>query len=54
MIALAAQWFSHDRAENAVSDVAQDSGDDDSFDTYNDMLAALAQHDREADRKKLS
>lgn len=52
MIALAGQWFAHDRAENAVSDFAQDTGADDSFDTYNDMLAQLAERDREATRKK--
>ena len=39
-------------AENAVSDFAQDTGADDSFDTYNDMLAQLAERDREATRKK--
>lgn len=50
MVALAAQWFSHDRAENAVSDIAQDSGTDDSFDAYNDMLAQLANRDRDGAR----
>jgi len=52
MIALAAQWFVHDRAENAVSDVAQDSGADDSFDAYNDMLAQLAERDRGLPRRR--
>ena len=53
MIALAAQWFTHDRAENAVSDVAQDTGVDDSFDSYNDMLAALAERDRQSGHRVL-
>lgn len=46
IIALAAQWFSQDKADSSLSDTAQDAGLDDSFDAYNDMLAELAKRDR--------
>ena len=46
---LAAQWFRQDSKDAAEIDAADDSGDDDSFDAYNDMLAELARRDRQAD-----
>lgn len=49
--ALAAQWFRSDSKEAADSDAAEESGDDDSFDAYNDMLAELARRDRQAERE---
>lgn len=53
---LAAQWFRSDTREAATLDERADSGEDDSFDAYNDMLAELsrrdAQHDREAKLKR--
>lgn len=51
VIALAAQWFTADSAEGRAIDHAQDSGEDDSFDAYNEMLAQLAERDRRAARK---
>jgi len=50
--ALAAQWFRQDTKDAAVSDAAEDSGSDDSFDAYNDMLAELARRDRQAEREE--
>ena len=50
MLALAAQWFRSDAREAEQIDTATDSGDDDSFDAYNDMLAELARRDA-ADRR---
>ncbi len=52
MIALAAQWFAHDKEENVRLDRAVAAGEDDSLDAYNDMLAELAQRDREAAQRK--
>ena len=49
--ALAAQWFRADSSEAAEFDAAEDAGDDDSHDAYNDMLAELARRDRQADRE---
>jgi len=48
MVALAAQWFAHDKAENRRFDTAADTGADQSLDAYNDMLAELARRDRDA------
>ena len=52
MIALAAQWFAHDKDENRRLDAAEDTGADHSLDAYNDMLAELAHRDREATRRR--
>lgn len=52
MISLAAQWFAHDKAENRRFDTAADSGNDDPLDAYNEMLAALADRDRAANRRR--
>lgn len=49
--ALAAQWFRSDDREAKVIDAAVDSGADDSFDAYNDMLAQLAARDEQAARE---
>lgn len=57
MIALAAQWFRQDSTDAARIDQGHDSGEDTSFDAYNDMLAELARRDaatqREATVKRL-
>ncbi len=45
MVALSAQWFMQDRREAAAADRGMDSGEDDSLDAYNDMLAELAARD---------
>ena len=50
MLALAAQWFRADSREAEQIDAATDSGEDDSFDAYNEMLAELARRDA-ADRR---
>ncbi len=50
IIALAAQWFRSDSKEAAVIDAQTDSGEDDSFDAYNDMLAELARRDEDQAR----
>ncbi len=49
--ALAAQWFRSDSKEAAGIDDAVDTGVDDSFDAYNDMLAELAQRDEQRARE---
>lgn len=49
--ALAAQWFRSDSREAATIDDAVDSGSDDSFDAYNDMLAELAKRDEQRARE---
>lgn len=49
--ALAAQWFRSDDREAKSIDEAVDSGEDDSFDAYNDMLAELARRDAQAARE---
>ncbi|MEA5153662.1 cytochrome c oxidase assembly protein [Raineyella sp.] len=56
ILALSIQWFQADSREAKRLDRAQDTGLDDSFDAYNDMLAELAQRDRERrmDERKLS
>lgn len=46
---LAAQWFRQDSKDAAEIDAADDSGEDDSYDAYNDMLAELARRDRGAE-----
>lgn len=48
---LAAQWFRQDSKDAAASDSADESGADDSFDAYNDMLAELARRDRQTERE---
>lgn len=48
--ALAAQWFRSDDKEAQGIDAAVDSGADDSFDAYNDMLAELARRDEQMKR----
>lgn len=48
VIALAAQWFRSDSREAAVADLLADTGaDGDELGAYNDMLAQLAERDRE-------
>ncbi|NLE17197.1 MAG: cytochrome c oxidase assembly protein, partial [Propioniciclava sp.] len=49
--ALAAQWFRQDDKEAHEIDEAVDSGADDSFDAYNDMLAELARRDEKRARE---
>ena len=49
--ALAAQWFRSDSREASTIDDAVDSGHDDSFDAYNDMLAELAKRDEQRARE---
>ncbi len=49
--ALAAQWFRSDDKEAKTLDDAVDTGTDDSFDAYNDMLAELARRDERAARE---
>ncbi len=50
--ALAAQWFRSGRQVRPTSiDEAVDSGADDSFDAYNDMLAELAKRDEQRARE---
>ena len=49
--ALAAQWFRSDSKEASTIDLAVDSGEDDSFDAYNDMLAELARRDEQRARE---
>ncbi|MBK8461805.1 MAG: cytochrome c oxidase assembly protein [Nigerium sp.] len=51
IIALAAQWFRSDSKDAAIIDAQTDSGEDDSFDAYNDMLAELARRDRDRARE---
>lgn len=46
IIALAAQWFGQDKKDATELDRRDDSGEDDSYDAYNDMLAELARRDR--------
>ena len=53
MIALAAQWFGQDKIDAAAIDARADHSDEDPFDAYNDMLAALADHDRRTERQRL-
>ena len=52
VVALAWQWFRHDRSESQTFDLAQESGEDDSLDAYNDMLHALAQRDAAEARRR--
>ncbi len=48
VIVLAAQWFRSDSREAAVSDLLADTGaDGDELGAYNDMLAQLAERDRQ-------
>lgn len=48
---LSAQWFRQDSKDAAASDSADESGADNSFDAYNDMLAELARRDRQTERE---
>lgn len=48
ILALAIQWFQQDTRDAKRLDRAQESGLDDSFDAYNDMLKELARRDRQA------
>lgn len=50
IVALAAQWFRQDSREASDIDARADSGEDDSFDAYNDMLAELAKRDAQLAR----
>lgn len=51
VIMLAAQWFRSDSREAAVSDLLADTGaDGDELGAYNDMLAQLAERDRQQGR----
>ena len=43
--ALSAQWFRQDNRESSQFDRSTDSGQDDSFEAYNDMLAELSRRD---------
>lgn len=52
MVALAAQWFSQDKEDAAAIDARADHSDEDPFDAYNEMLAALADHDRRTERQE--
>ena len=47
IVALAIQWFQADNRDARRLDRAQDTGLDDSFDAYNDMLTELARRDRD-------
>lgn len=47
IVALAIQWFQADSREAKRLDRAQETGLDDSYDAYNEMLAELAARDRE-------
>ncbi len=47
ILALAVQWFQADNRDARRLDRAQDTGLDDSFDAYNDMLTELARRDRD-------
>ncbi len=47
--ALAAQWFTQDKRESSQFDRSADSGEDDSFDAYNEMLAELSRRDHGPD-----
>lgn len=49
--ALAAQWFRADSKDAATIDERADSGEDDSLDAYNEMLAELARRDAERARE---
>ncbi|MFT3876970.1 MAG: cytochrome c oxidase assembly protein [Propioniciclava sp.] len=51
IIALASQWFRADSKDAARIDARADSGEDDSLDAYNDMLAELAKRDAERARE---
>lgn len=51
--ALAAQWFRQDKVDAAAIDSRADHSADDPFDAYNDMLAQLADHDRQVQRQRV-
>lgn len=55
ILALSIQWFQADSRDAKRLDRAQDSGLDDSFEVYNEMLRELAERDRERrmDERKL-
>ena len=49
--ALSWQWFRSDSREASAIDDAVDTGSDDSFDAYNDMLSELARRDEQMARE---
>lgn len=52
LLALFVQWSRQDRKESSRIDRHMDAGTDESYDAYNDMLAQLAERDRQADARR--
>ncbi len=52
VIALSAQWFKADKSDAERIDATFDHSESDPLDAYNDMLAAMAKHDRASERAR--